>query len=63
VDDTGKQQEYGLVKPLFLDEHPAHIMDLNRYYMDVHEVTNHQYKKFMRMENRTEPIPWSQNGN
>jgi len=22
IDATGKQQEYGLVKPLFLDEHP-----------------------------------------
>jgi len=48
VDTSGKQQEYGLVKPLFLDEHPAHRVELPAYYIDRYEVSNVQYKKFVR---------------
>ncbi len=62
VDTSGKQQEYGLVKPLFLDEHPAHRVKLPAYYIDRYEINNAQYKKFVREAGRTEPFSWSQNG-
>jgi len=62
VDTSGKQQEYGLVKPLFLDEHPGHRVELPAYYIDRYEVNNTQYKKFVRETGRAEPFPWTQNG-
>lgn len=62
VDSSGKQEEYGLVKPLFLDEHPAHRVELPAYYIDRFEITNAQYKKFVSVTGRAEPFPWSQNG-
>lgn len=62
VDTSGKQQEYGLVKPLFLDEHPEHKVELPDYYIDTYEVTNAQYKKFVRATGHAEPFPWTQNG-
>jgi len=62
VDTSGKQQEYGLVKPLFLDEHPAHRVELPAYYIDRYEVSNAQYKRFVRETGRAEPFPWTQNG-
>ncbi len=62
VDDTGKQQEYGLIDPLYKDEHPQHTVVTPAYFMDVYEVTNADYKKFVRDTQRKEPIHWSQNG-
>ncbi|NOX93275.1 MAG: formylglycine-generating enzyme family protein [Gammaproteobacteria bacterium] len=62
VDTSGKQQEYGLVKPLFLDEHPAHRVELPDYYIDRYEISNAQYKKFVLETGRAEPFSWTQNG-
>lgn len=62
VDSSGKQQEYGLVKPLFLDEHPEHQVELPSYYIDTYEVTNVQYKRFVQSTGHTDPFPWTQNG-
>lgn len=62
VDDSAKQQEYGLVKPLFLNEHPEHQVELPGYYIDTYEVTNAQYKIFLQATGHAEPFPWTQNG-
>lgn len=62
LDDSGKQKEYGLVKPLFLDEHPKHTVNLPAFYIDRYEVTAGQYKKFVLATRHAEPFPWTQNG-
>lgn len=62
VDTSGKKEEYGLVKPLYLDEHPERRVDLPAFLLDKYEVTNGQYKKFVMETRRAEPFEWSQNG-
>ena len=62
VDSSGKQEEYGLVKPLFLDEHPPHRVSLPAYFIDRFEITNAQYKEFVTSSRHPEPFHWSQNG-
>lgn len=62
TDASGKQQEYGLVKPLFLDEHPEHQVELSSYFIDTYEITNAQYKQFVQATGHSEPFPWTQNG-
>ena len=40
VDTEGLQQRYGLVKPLYLDEHPQQHVVLKSFYIDRYEVSN-----------------------
>ncbi|HEY5601470.1 MAG TPA: SUMF1/EgtB/PvdO family nonheme iron enzyme [Gammaproteobacteria bacterium] len=62
IDDAGKQQEYGLVNPLYVDEHPQQTQSLDGFFIDQFEVTNAAYKKFVRQVQHKEPLNWSQNG-
>jgi len=62
VDSDNKKKEYGLVKPLYLDEHPQQQMTLPAFYIDKHEVTNIEYKRFVYEAHYQEPFVWSQNG-
>lgn len=62
VDKEGKSKEFGLVKPLYLDEHPQRKIDLNAFYIDKFEVSNQQYKQFVINNKYPEPFDWSQNG-
>lgn len=62
IDDSGKQQEYGLVNPLYVDEHPQQTRVLKKFFIDKYEVTNAAYKKFVKQTERKEPFGWSQNG-
>ncbi len=62
TDETGKQEEYGLVKPLYLDEHPRRNVDLPAYWIDTYEVTNRQYLTFVQARKAREPFEWTQNG-
>ena len=62
IDASGKKEEYGLVKPLYLDEHPERRVELPAFLMDQYEVTNAQYKKFVIETRRAEPFEWTQNG-
>jgi len=62
-DDSDKREEYGLVNPLYLDEHPEHTATLDDFYIDIYEVTNAQYKLFLEKTRRNSiPFQWSQNG-
>lgn len=62
VDAEGLQQRYGLVKPMYIDEHPQHSRELKAFYIDRLEVSNARYKVFARATARAEPFEWSQNG-
>lgn len=62
VDKSEKQKEYGLVDPLYLNEHPERKIDLQSFYIDKYEVTNLQYKQFVQATRHPEPFDWSQNG-
>jgi formylglycine-generating enzyme required for sulfatase activity len=62
VDNSGKKEEYGLVKPLYLDEHPQRRVELPAFLIDKYEVSNSQYKTFVHATQRQEPFDWSQNG-
>ncbi len=71
VDSAGLKQEYGLVDPLFLNEHPRRTVSLGAYLIDKYEVTAGRYKVFVNaMKTLTraqggdylEPPLWIQNG-
>jgi len=40
------------------DERPVHTVFINDFYMDIHEVTNRQYEKFLLETGRSEPPFW-----
>lgn len=61
-DGEGLQQRYGLVKPLFLDEHPRHTREIGGFYLDKFEVTNAEYKAYVLSAHAREPFAWTQNG-
>lgn len=62
VDTEGLQQRYGLVKPLYIDEHPQRRIVLKSFFIDRYEVSNRQYKEFTLATKYQEPFEWSQNG-
>jgi len=60
-DPQEKAMEYGIMKPWFSDEHPAHRVKLPLYFIDTTEVTNADYLKFVQATGRRPPGDW-QNG-
>ena len=62
TDSSDNKQQYGMVEPMYLNEHPEHRVDLPAYYIDKYEVTNGQYKQFVYETKYREPFEWSQNG-
>jgi formylglycine-generating enzyme required for sulfatase activity len=62
VDTSNKSEEFGFNKPLYEDEHPRRIENLDAYMIDKYEVTNQQYKDFVIDRNYWIPEQWKQNG-
>lgn len=71
VDEKGLQQEYGMVDPLYVNEHPRHTVYLDAYLIDKYETSNKGYKVFITEmhaaskaagRNYAEPVEWVQSG-
>lgn len=61
-DTEGLQARYGFEKPLYVNEHPAHRVVLPAFYIDRFEVTNAEFKEFVRRTAYPELPGWIQNG-
>jgi formylglycine-generating enzyme required for sulfatase activity len=59
VDKEDKAAEFGIAKPWFLDEHPAHKVNLPTYYIDKYEVTYAQYRAFVDQTGHHPPPDWT----
>jgi len=53
---------YGFKDKLYVDEHPAHKVNLSAYYIDKYEVTNEQFRDFVIATQHTVPYNWPNNG-
>ncbi len=62
VDHDGLAKDYGLSKPLYLDEHPRRKVRLEAFYLDKYEVTFSQYRDFVIDQNYWVPGVWKRNG-
>lgn len=62
VDRGSVTKDYGLKKPLYKDEHPAHEVDLPGFWIDKFEVTNEAYLRFVAGTNYWIPQTWEQTG-
>ena len=62
VDVKNQAKQYGSSKPWYVDEHPQHKVKLPAYKIDKFEVTNAQYREFVRKTNYWFPPSWKDNG-
>jgi len=65
-DEVDKNQqrssEYGVGKPLYLDEHPRHTVDLAAFYIDRYELTFARYREFVIQNNYWVPQVYKDSG-
>lgn len=62
-EDTEKiQEQYGMSRPVFVDENPQRKMHLDAYMIDTYEVSNVQFKEFILKTKRLLPYDWGHNG-
>lgn len=61
TDKEEKWVDYGIVKPWFLDEQPAHKLNIDTFFIDITEVTNKEFKIFIDKTGRTPPSDWKNN--
>ncbi len=62
VDASGQAEEYGSAKPWYVDERPPRKVHLPTFYIDKYEVTNAQYRDFVRKADYWVPPAWRDNG-
>ena len=59
IDEENTHRKIGAVKPLYLDQHPMRIIDLDAFYIDKYEVTNEEYERFLNLSGYDEvPGHW-----
>lgn len=62
VDDKNRAAEFGAKKPFYLDEHPKVKIHVPAFYIDKYEVTNSQYRDFIKNTDRQAPTNWFETG-
>jgi formylglycine-generating enzyme required for sulfatase activity len=62
LDTKNQAQEFGASKPWYVDEHPQRKVNLPAFKIDKYEVTNAQYREFVRKTNYWFPPSWKDNG-
>jgi len=62
IDEEGLQTRYGFTKPLYVNEHPRHEVEVGAFFIDRTEVVNGDYKRFVEATGYPSPEPWVQNG-
>lgn len=62
TDQSAVAKDFGLKKPLYMDEHPKHTVTLPAYWIDKFEVTNAEYLRFVIATNGWVPVTWEQTG-
>jgi iron(II)-dependent oxidoreductase len=55
---TQRYEQFGVVTLYFENETPRRIVYVDDFYMDIYEVTNAQYKKFMDATGHFAPMCW-----
>jgi formylglycine-generating enzyme required for sulfatase activity len=55
VDASGKSEEFGFNEPWYLPEHPQHKVNLKAYLIDKYEVTNIEFKTWLKSLGRYNP--------
>lgn len=58
IDAEHRAAEFGIIKPWFEDEHPAHTVNLAAFFLDKYEVTNADYQVFVQATKRRPPPEW-----
>ncbi|NOX42402.1 MAG: formylglycine-generating enzyme family protein [Gammaproteobacteria bacterium] len=61
-DETNKSLGVGNAKPWYVDEHPERKINLPAYYIDKYEVTNKQYKEYVKKAEYSPPTHWIESG-
>jgi formylglycine-generating enzyme required for sulfatase activity len=58
VDHEGLGQQLGLVRPLYVHEHPERRVELKTYFIGRFEVTNREFLKFVEATGAETPPDW-----
>ena len=61
-DEQQLQSEFGSINPWFMDEHPKHSENLAAYYINQYEITNSQFKQFVKNKSYMPPDSWISSG-
>jgi len=61
-DESTKSLEFGSGKPWYLDEHPRHSRHLAAYRIDQYEISNSDYRTFIKATDQKPPAYWTSSG-